>query len=60
MSIEIGLFMGLCMWGAFTLGKRYEKTRAQRFISSLLSNMNDDMDGKVVQWLDAQKDKLLG
>ena len=52
MGIEIGLFMGLCMWASFKLGARVEKTRAQKLMSNLLSSMNDDMDGKVVQWFD--------
>ena len=52
MSIEIGLFMGLCMWVSFKLGARFEKTRAQKLMGKLLSSMNDDMDGKVVQWFD--------
>ena len=52
MSIEIGLFMGLCMWVSFKLGARVEKTRAQNLMGNLLSKMNEDMDGEVDKWFE--------
>ena len=52
MSIEIGLFMGLCMLASFKLGERMGKYHAQHVMSRLLDRMNKDMDGEVVKWFE--------
>lgn len=52
MSIEIGLFMGLCMLASYQLGKLVAKHHAQHVMSRLLDKMNKDMDGEVVKWFE--------
>jgi hypothetical protein len=54
MSIEIGLFMGLCMWVSFKLGNYFGTRRTQRIVSAMLNKMNEDMDGLVVKWFETQ------
>jgi hypothetical protein len=59
MSIEIGLFMGLCMLASYQLGKLVTKHHAQRVISRLLDRMNKDMDGEVVKWFERSVEETL-
>lgn len=50
MSLDMGLFFGLCLFIAFWAGTYFERCRCTRFINVVLSSMDSDMDGKVTAW----------
>jgi hypothetical protein len=50
MNVEIGLFMGACMFAAYRWGRFVEHKAFTNTMNELFSKMNSDMDGAVVQW----------
>jgi hypothetical protein len=50
MSIELGLFMGACMFIAYRWGRFVERKVLQNTVNLLLSRMDKDLDGAVEDW----------
>lgn len=59
MTIDMGLFFGLCLFVAFYIGRKYEAALAKRYINAVLFAMNDDMDGEVEKWFDTKKLEIM-
>lgn len=54
MNIELGLFMGACLYAAFRIGAYAEKRKFERVLNNMLSKMNSDMNGKVEEWFEKE------
>lgn len=48
--MELGLFMGACMFVAYRWGRFVERKAIQIVMSALFHKMDEDMGGAVVQW----------
>ena len=59
MTLDMGLFFGLCLFVAFYIGRKYEAELAKKYISVVLHAMNDDMDGEVEKWFDTKKLEIM-
>lgn len=59
MTLDMGLFFGLCLFVAFYIGRKYEEGLARRYFLAVMGEMNDDMDGEVEKWFDAKKLEIM-
>ena len=50
MTLDMGLFFGLCLFVAFYIGRKYEEGLARRYFLAVMGEMNNDMDGAVEKW----------